>query len=193
MRSPRLLLLAGLLVACRDATSTSDAAADVTDATDITDITDITDVTDATDAADVADVAPDLLDASTEGGTDCVLPGYGTCARGTTCVIARCPDGTPVSCFCSPQGEPRCTGACPPPPDAGVTCGAPRSQLERPPCAPATPTLDPMICRCILGYAWDGSACASLANCHCYAGCDEVYMTREACLAAHAHCGDAGR
>lgn len=130
--------------------------------------------------------------AVSDAGAGCVLPGYGLCARGATCVVARCPDGSPVSCLCPVGAEAQCTGACPPVADGGLTCGEPRALLARPPCAPSTPTLDPALCRCILGYAWDGAACASLANCHCYAGCDEVYATREACLDAHAHCGDAG-
>ncbi len=123
-----------------------------------------------------------------EGGTPCTFPGYGACARGTECTIARCADGTLTRCSCSPTGETACTGQCPPVSDGGLTCGVARATLVRPPCPAATPTLDPAICRCILGYVWNGSTCVSLSNCHCYAGCDELYDSIEQCRAAHAHC-----
>jgi hypothetical protein len=47
-------------------------------------------------------------------------------------------------------------------------------------CAPASLVLDPAICRCILGYYWDGRACASSANCRCLGNCEQLYPSREA-------------
>jgi len=120
----------------------------------------------------------------------CNLPGYGLCARGTSCVVGRCPDGSPVSCFCNNEGQPLCTGACPPPPptDASVTCGQAQGGSVTG-CAPASLVLDPAICRCILGYYWDGRACVSSANCQCLGNCEQLYPSREACAAAYARCG----
>ncbi len=44
-------------------------------------------------------------------------------------------------------------------------------------------------CHCFLGYAWDGTACVSLADCSCQgADCDKLTMTRDECLAAHPSC-----
>lgn len=47
-------------------------------------------------------------------------------------------------------------------------------------------------CRCLIGYAWDGSACVGLGGCACKgADCDKLTQTEEACLALHAACGSA--
>lgn len=73
--------------------------------------------------------------------------------------------------------------------DAGLTCGQARGDGTVTGCAPASVVLDPAICRCILGYYWDGRACASSANCHCFSRCEQLYPSREACVAAYARCG----
>ncbi len=212
---------------------------DVTDALDVSDVTDVLDATDVTDALDVSDT-PDALDAS-DAGDGCYLPGYGVCPRGTSCITGRCPDGTPVSCFCTSDGRPLCTGACPPPDaspggcvlpdgnrcalgstcevgrcpdgtpitchcaegehllctgacppppsDAGITCGEARSDATATSCGPADLVLDPAICRCILGWLWDGHQCVSSANCRCFGNCERLYPTPAACRAAYVHCG----
>lgn len=160
---------------------------DVPDVTDVSDVTDVTDVPDVTDAplADVPDAAlTDVPDAS----DGCLLTGYGVCPRGTSCVIGRCPDGTPVSCFCSLDGQPLCTGACPPPPDASIACGEARPDPTTPGCEAAVLQLDPAICRCILGYFWDGRACVSSASCRCLGHCERLYPSEETCRAAYARC-----
>lgn len=77
--------------------------------------------------------------------------------------------------------------------EGGVSCGGAASVVEPTSCAPDTSlTLDPAICRCILGWIWDGSACVSLSNCHCYGACASLYASREACLSAYARCRDGG-
>ena len=44
-------------------------------------------------------------------------------------------------------------------------------------------------CFCMLGFAWNGSSCESLANCACEgADCDKLTETQEACEQAHATC-----
>ena len=52
----------------------------------------------------------------------CFIPGYGECYYGQTCVVAYCPDNSPITCYCDPQRGAECGGTCPPPPppwDAG--------------------------------------------------------------------------
>ncbi len=72
--------------------------------------------------------------------------------------------------------------------DASVTCGQAQGGAATG-CAPASLVLDPAICRCILGYYWDGRECVSSANCRCLGNCEQLYPTREACAAAYARCG----
>lgn len=82
------------------------------------------------------------------------------------------------------------------PGDAGgtaITCGQAKGLVAPPACTPTRAVLDPQICRCILGYAWNGTRCAGLSNCHCYAYCEEVFPTTEACASAYAVCLDGGR
>jgi hypothetical protein len=44
-------------------------------------------------------------------------------------------------------------------------------------------------CLCLLGYAWNGTECVSLADCQCIGDdCDKLTETIEACQAAHAEC-----
>lgn len=179
MRYPRSLLACGLalgVAACNGESMPAPADTGV-------------DVAPADTSVDVApaDVPSDVASDVPSDAAGCQIPGYGECARGTSCTIGNCPDGTPISCFCSLDGQPRCTGACPPP-DGGITCGEARGAATTTRCTAATMTLDPMTCRCILGWHWDGSACTSSARCRCLAGCDQLYPTREACAAAYAHC-----
>jgi hypothetical protein len=47
-------------------------------------------------------------------------------------------------------------------------------------------------CFCMLGFAWNGSACEPLSNCRCEgADCDKLSETPEACEQAHATCSSA--
>lgn len=146
--SPLTLLL---LAACTSSSNASDGGlydAPRDDAPDAA--TDVTTEDVSMDAP--PDVASDVASGDAGG---CVIPGYGTCAPSSTCVVARCPDGTPVSCFCSADSMPRCTGACPPL-DGGaggtIECGGARGLASPPACAPTRAVLDPQLCRCILGW-----------------------------------------
>ncbi len=54
-----------------------------------------------------------------EGGPPppaCFIPGYGECYFGQTCVVAYCPDSSPLTCYCDPQRGAVCGGTCPSPP-----------------------------------------------------------------------------
>ena len=92
----------------------------------------------------------------------CFIPGYGDCYYGQTCVIGRCGDGTPISCYCDSQGEARCGGSCPiypdggpppPPPDSGPQgCWLPGSGY----CPPNT--------SCVIGYCPDN---VTPISCYC--------------------------
>jgi hypothetical protein len=45
-------------------------------------------------------------------------------------------------------------------------------------------------CRCVLGYAWNGTACEMLSNCECEgADCDKLTQSQEECEQAHTSCG----
>jgi hypothetical protein len=56
--------------------------------------------------------------------------------------------------------------------------------------AEAVPDPDLGSCFCMLGYAWDGSACVSLTDCFCQGeDCDKLTLSLEECQAAHADCG----
>lgn len=44
-------------------------------------------------------------------------------------------------------------------------------------------------CPCMLGFAWNGTACSMLSNCACEgADCDKLMNDKDACEAAHASC-----
>ena len=61
-----------------------------------------------------------------------------------------------------------------------------------PACAPAAVTLSTEICRCGSHYYWDGAACVATAACTCSAGCDLLYETEAACMAAYSACASDG-
>lgn len=45
-------------------------------------------------------------------------------------------------------------------------------------------------CFCMLGFAWNGTACEPLANCRCVGeDCDKLSETQDQCEQAHAACG----
>lgn len=76
--------------------------------------------TDAGSAADRASPVDTGAADRDSGHVICALPGGGECHQGDTCETGTCPDGTPVTCVCLPDGTlGRCTGACPPD-DAGA-------------------------------------------------------------------------
>jgi hypothetical protein len=44
-------------------------------------------------------------------------------------------------------------------------------------------------CQCIVGWAWDGTACRGVGGCACIGvDCANLYSTDTACAAAHASC-----
>ena len=44
-------------------------------------------------------------------------------------------------------------------------------------------------CSCILGFAWNGTACVELGDCACVgADCDKLTQDQAACAASHATC-----
>jgi hypothetical protein len=50
---------------------------------------------------------------------------------------------------------------------------------------------DPKIgtCKCVLGYAWNGTECIGVGNCACEGeDCDKLTQDKGACEAAHAQC-----
>ncbi len=69
-----------------------------------------------------------------------------------------------------------------------MTCGAATGMASPSDCAPTRLDLDPALCRCILGWVWNGTACVSLANCHCYGDCGALHPTRESCEARFTAC-----
>jgi hypothetical protein len=57
--------------------------------------------------------------------------------------------------------------------------------------AVAIPDPDYGSCACLLGYAWNGSACVMLGDCSCKGNdCDKLTMDKGECEAAHAQCGN---
>ncbi len=47
-------------------------------------------------------------------------------------------------------------------------------------------------CRCMIGFAWDGSSCVALGGCACHGlDCDKLTETQEQCEAQHAACSTA--
>lgn len=71
-----------------------------------------------------------------------------------------------------------------------IGCGQAKGAYKPDACAPSGAKGDGM-CRCIIGWHWDGMRCAGLGGCTCIANCDRVYATEEACRLAYARCLDA--
>lgn len=86
-----------------------------------------------------------------------------------------------------------CTTAAPVAPDAGgvSVCGL-SAATGASACAAAPVSLSTELCRCGSRWYWDGSSCVSTAACTCYAGCDLLHETMDACTAAYAACAPDG-
>jgi hypothetical protein len=110
-------------------------------------------------------------------GTDC-LP-----LTGCECAGADCDKLGLTLEDCVAQHE-----TCPiTPPDFGCGSEALYAHPHAECAAMDAEAIDP--CFCMLGYAWDGSACVMLGGCECVgADCDKLFETVEACDAAHASC-----
>lgn len=87
-----------------------------------------------------------------------------------------------------------CTTSAPLVPDSGggvSVCGL-AGATGTPSCAAAPVSLSPETCRCGSRWYWDGAACVTTAACTCYAGCDLLHETMDACAAAYAACAPDG-
>ena len=77
-----------------------------------------------------------------------------------------------------------------------IACGSEELRVNtHDACAPmdavAAPDPDNGSCYCFLGYAWNGSECAMLADCACKgADCDKLTLDKAVCEAAHSSCID---
>jgi len=130
----------------------------------------------------------DAMDAAGEGLCNCML-GFAwdgsECVglAGCECVGNDCNQLSETAAECAAAHD--TCGATPP----DYSCGS--AMLYQNPddiCDPMDATAqDP--CFCMLGYAWDGSACVVLGGCECVGSdCDGLYETEQECVTAHASC-----
>jgi hypothetical protein len=124
-----------------------------------------------------------------DAGAGCALPNGRRCPVGTSCALGRCADGSPVACACADGERVRCTAACPAPSPIEASCGGLRGTRDvQPDCGPARVLLDPALCRCILGYWWDGRGCVPLSNCRCLGNCELLFEDEGSCIRAFGRC-----